>query len=71
MDAHVYLEILKRGLLRDKYPQGGYHFQQDNDPKHTGRVAKDFFMKENINWWKTPDLNPQERVWAAISKLSL
>ena len=39
---------------------------QDNDPKHTGRVAKAFYNKKAINWWPTPasstDFNPTERV---------
>jgi transposase len=40
---------------------------QDNDPKHTSRLAKAFFSDNNINWWKTPpespDCNPIENLW--------
>ena len=40
---------------------------QDNDPKHTSRVAKVFLEENRINWWRTPpespDLNPIEDLW--------
>jgi len=75
MDAQRYVEILQHGLLpfiRAKFPNGGLRFQQDNDPKHTSRLAKAFFLQENIFWWRTPpespDLNPQERVWAHLKQ---
>lgn len=70
MDATKYTEIFERGLLpfiQDRFSGVSMRFQQDNDPKHTSRIAKDFFFRNNINWWRTPaeslDLNPQERVW--------
>ena len=40
---------------------------QDNDPKHTSRLASQFFADKQINWWKTPpespDCNPIENIW--------
>ena len=40
---------------------------QDNNPKHTCRIAQSFYTANNINWWKTPvespDLNPVENMW--------
>jgi hypothetical protein len=40
---------------------------QDNDPKHSSWVAKDFHHAKWIKWWQTPassaDINPIERVW--------
>lgn len=75
MDAERYVQILRAGLLpfvRQKFPSMNFRFQQDNDPKHTSRLAKDFFSQENINWWKTPpespDLNPIERVWSHLKQ---
>lgn len=73
MDAERYIDILRRGLLpfiQSKFPDGDYRFQQDNDPKHTSRVARQFYADNDIKWWKTPaespDLNPQERVWSHL-----
>ena len=75
MDAQRYTRILTAGLLpfaRRKFPGMKFRFQQDNDPKHTSRVAKDFFARERIDWWKTPpespDLNPIERVWSHLKQ---
>ena len=39
---------------------------QDNDPKHTSRVAQQFYIDSDINWWKTsaesPEMNPIENL---------
>ena len=72
MDAKLYIRILSTGLIpfMQKYPTVSFRFQQDNDPKHTSRVAQDFFTGNGINWWRTPaespDLNPIERVWSHL-----
>lgn len=45
---------------------------QDNDCKHTPRVAKEFFEKNQTNWWKTssesPDCDPIENFWHELKE---
>ena len=57
MDAAMYVRILQVALLptlqRPEYEKG-HRFMQDNDPKHTSRVAKAFFAENGVNWWRTP-----------------
>lgn len=62
-------EILERGLLpfiERAFPDG-YRLFQDNDPKHTSGVTKDYIQTKEINWWpsppESPDLNPIEMMW--------
>lgn len=52
MEAGLYCSILRDTLIpfiRDTLPN--HRFMQDNDPKHTSRLAKDFFQENGINWW--------------------
>ena len=74
MDATLYVEVLRSTLLPfidHKYPEG-HRFMQDNDPKHTSRLATSFFATNNVNWWRTapesPDLNPVENLWHEIKE---
>ncbi|CAB5308525.1 unnamed protein product [Rhizophagus irregularis] len=65
MDAKYYVRILEEQLPEVREMMGNnWRFQQDNDPKHTSRLAKNF-LQENVpavmDWpSNSPDLNPIE-----------
>ena len=65
MDADQYVDILDNHLLpsieESGIVKGGYIFQQDNDPKHTSKKAKNWMEENDItlfDWHaQSPDLN--------------
>jgi transposase len=54
----------------------GFLFQQDNDPKHTSKLCKNYIQSKidngtliNLEWpSQSPDLNPLELIWDEIDR---